>query len=280
MKARAVVTDSITASQGTVVSPEQARGGWLPTRRLVLYAALPAAVALCALVRTQAAWTALGIDILLAVACVADRIRTPKRAVIVERKVPAVLAIGRPNVITLRLKNDTGRTLSVEVNDDLFEGAVVRGLPGRVELRPFGSAELSYQLCPLRRGAYALGDHFVRYTLSGALLTRQERLAAHDLLRVYPDVLAVRQYESWARRGKEHLPGTATVRGAGAEFEQCDPTAGTISTDTSIGKRPPAGGRLRSGNFKPRRNRVSSQWSIAAEPCAPRPRASRFSTTH
>jgi uncharacterized protein (DUF58 family) len=52
------------------------------------------------------------------------------------------------------------------------------------------------------------------------LLTRQERLAARHEVRVYPDVLALRQYDAWARQGQELVAGTAKMRGGESEFER------------------------------------------------------------
>jgi uncharacterized protein (DUF58 family) len=37
---------------------------------------------------------------------------------------------------------------------------------------------------------------------------------------VYPDVLAVRQYDAWARQGLDRVPGSARTRGGESEFER------------------------------------------------------------
>ncbi len=210
------------------VSPARAADGvrrvtWVPSRWLVAASLVPAIVALAAIVVRPIAWASLVVDVaLLALAWLQWR-SLPVAALAVDREVPDVLAVGRPNRVVLRIKNRTGLALVVRLADDLIDHATAEGLPDRFELAPHGQKTLHYDLRPQRRGAFELGDHTVRYTRRGCLFWRQERLAAMDPVRVYPDVLAVRQYDTWARQGIERLPGTARTRGGESEFARLRP---------------------------------------------------------
>ena len=78
----------------------------------------------------------------------------------------------------------------------------------RVEIRilapiPGKRAVGTYRVCPTRRGAYELGDHFVRYASPLGLLVRQTRLRARSPVKVYPDVALVRTYELLARQDRD-----------------------------------------------------------------------------
>jgi uncharacterized protein (DUF58 family) len=197
------------------------RARWLPTRRLVAATTVPLALALGALVFPQVGAAVAAIDGVIFLVCLLDWVRTPRGAIEIARETPDVYAVGRSNPVALHLKNRSKRTLTVVVNDDLFEGAVSEGLPATVRLPPHGRATLRYQVRPNRRGAYELGDHFVRYTSRGGLVTRQERLAARDELKVYPDVIAVRAYDLWARQDRaDRTTGTLKMRGGESEFER------------------------------------------------------------
>lgn len=196
---------------------------WLPTPLLLWSAAVPLLVAVAAVVFRPIAFVALAVDAAVLAAAMISWRTLPRDALEIERRVPAVLSVGRPNAIEVRVKNRSNVALDVQLNDDLFEYASAEGLPARFTLAPFGEHTLRYTVRPTRRGAFVLGDHIVRFTRRGALLWRQERRAASDDVSVYPDVLAVRQFDAWARQGLERVPGSARTRGGESEFERLRP---------------------------------------------------------
>lgn len=202
------------------IERERQRATWVPTRWLVAAAVVPTVVAIGALVVRPVAFAALAVDAVVFALALWHWRSLPVQAVAIEREVPDVLAVGRPNTVVLRIKNRSRDALTVRLTDDLFEGCTAEGLPAQFELAPFGQHTLRYQMRPLRRGAFVVGDHVVRYTRPGALLWRQERIAASTPVSVYPDVLAVRQYDAWARQGLERVPGSARTRGGESEFER------------------------------------------------------------
>jgi uncharacterized protein (DUF58 family) len=123
--------------------------------------------------------------------------------------------------VTLELRSVARRRLLVAVRDDLFDAAEAPALPLTAELPPRGRAELRYHVQPSRRGAFALGDHHVRYASPLGLWIRQIRIAARLPVKVYPDVQAVRVFELLARQEREQsIFRTSRKRGGESEFER------------------------------------------------------------
>ena len=178
-------------------------------------------MALALLVDASLIWPMLAADVALAALAALDALLGRGRLVTVERQAPAVFSVGRPNPVTLEVRSRARRTLAVTLRDDLPADAEVAELPATIELRPGESQSLRYRVTPQRRGAYALGDHHVRYPSPLGLWLRQLRLPACHPVKVYPDVKAVRTYELLARQDREYaLTRAARRRGGESEFER------------------------------------------------------------
>lgn len=191
----------------------------IPSRRMVLLAIAPVALALAALADDTLLWPMLALDGALALVAIVDGLLALPRLVTVEREAPEVFSVGRPNPVTLELRSRARRALAVEVTDDLFDHAEGHDLPGRAKLAPRGGATVRYRVRPTRRGSFALGDHHVRYPSPLGLWLRQVRLPGRSPVRVYPDVQAVRTYELLARQDREFALVRATrLKGGESEF--------------------------------------------------------------
>jgi uncharacterized protein (DUF58 family) len=190
----------------------------LPSRYLVLLLALPALAALGLFAAPELMKPLLAFDAVIAGLVVFDAVASRRGVITAERECPAVLAVGRSHRVRVIVRSRTSRRLSFELADDGFEGATVEGLPVRGELEPFGSVVVDYHVRPSRRGAFELGDLFVRYLSVLALITRQLRLPAKKPVRVYPDFEQVRGYELFARDNRE-LSFVRAVRRPGGESE-------------------------------------------------------------
>ncbi len=209
------------SSASLAIQRARAHGRWLPTRWLLAALGVPMVFALAAFVWPVLGWVALGGDGLIVLLALVEWFRIPRHALEITRETPDVYAVGRPNPVSLRVKNRSNRSLVVELNDDLFPHADATGLPARFDLAPGARVVVRYSGRPTRRGAYALGDHFVRYGARGAFARRQERVAAFDEINVYPDVVAVRTYDQWARQDRaDRLTGSLRMRGGESEFER------------------------------------------------------------
>ena len=196
----------------------------IPTRRLVALAFVATGVAIVAgyVSGVDAAWVA--IDALLAIAAGADALVGRRRVIEVSRSAADIFSVGRANPVTLVLSNRSDRTLAGTVMDDPIDDATVSGLPGTFELPPHGTAQLRYEITPLRRGERRLRGVTVRYGLPLGLLQRQERVELPEDVDVYPDVHGARALEMLRRQGREDARlGSLRVRGGDTEFERLRP---------------------------------------------------------
>ena len=193
----------------------------IPARPLVLLSLVPLALGALVLVDRSMLWPMLGVDVALVLVALGDLALAWRPLVSVSREAPDVFSLGRPNRVRLSLRSQARRRLSMRVTDDLFDDARAIGLPAELSLPRRGTGSVEYQVEPSRRGAYALGDHFVRYPSPLGLWIRQLRLPAKDPVRVYPDLLRIRTYELLARQDRELALVRATrMKGGESEFER------------------------------------------------------------
>ncbi|MGC4094535.1 MAG: DUF58 domain-containing protein [Polyangiaceae bacterium] len=187
----------------------------VPSLRLILLLVVPALLSLLALADASLMRAVWMVDGAIALLALLDALSVVSPLVWVSRKAPAVLSVGRPNRIPLTVRSRSRRTLEVLVNEDLFESSSAEGLPARVTIAPFASQSLDYFVTPTRRGAYQLGNHYVRYPSLLGLWRRQLRVEASHPVRVYPDLQQLRVFELMARQNREYEFVRATRRRGG-----------------------------------------------------------------
>ncbi len=196
----------------------------VPEKRLAVLAFVAAAVALAAGYvpgLTVAMWA---LDAALVVAALTDALFSLGTRVQAEREVAQILSVGRPNGVTLTLRNASLRTLRGTVTDDPVIDTGEAGLPASFVLPPRGSAQIRYELTPTRRGPRDFGAVTVRYGSLLGLVARQERIELPAKADVYPDVHAARSLEMLRRRGRDDARlGSLRVRGGDTEFERLRP---------------------------------------------------------
>jgi uncharacterized protein (DUF58 family) len=196
----------------------------IPSRRLVILAFVATAVALAAgyVPGVDGAWIA--IDALLAISVAGDALSGRKRIVTLERRTADIFSVGRPNPVVLTVTNQSDRLIHGTVMDDPIDDALIVGLPGVFEIPPHGTAQLRYEIVPLRRGKQQLRAVTVRYELPLGLLARQERVELPEDVDVYPDVHAARELSMLRRQGRDDVRlGSMRVRGGDTEFERLRP---------------------------------------------------------
>lgn len=193
----------------------------VPGRTLLLAAALPVLLAFSAIANPDLFELTLLVDAAIVLLALADALFVVRPGVSIQRTLPDTASLARPVRVDLRIKNETRRRLKVRVNDSMFEDGHTEELPLEVELGGQVTRSASYRLKAMRRGPHILGDHYVRYPSPLGFWWRQLRLPAEDLLRVYPDVQAVRYYELLARQNRDVFASRATrLRGGDTEFER------------------------------------------------------------
>ena len=195
----------------------------IPSRRLVLTAAILAMPLLLAGLNRSAADAALLLNlVLVAVACVDLLISPSPNDVAIHREISEVLSVGASNPATLTVRNRTGLTLAMTLHDDPGPLCEVDRLPQSVKVGPGKEETIHYSVKPIRRGASEMPAVHLRFPTRLGLWTRHQIRPLPTPIRIYPDIRAVYRYELMARQNRLSEIGVRMVRmpGQGREFER------------------------------------------------------------
>lgn len=195
----------------------------IPSRRLVLTAAILAMPLLLAGLNRSAADAALLMNlVLVAVACVDLLISPSPNDVAIHREISEVLSVGASNPATLTVRNRTGLTLAITLHDDPGPLCEVDRLPQTVSVGPGKEETIHYSVKPSRRGASEMPAVHLRFPTRLGLWTRHQIRPLATPIRIYPDIRAVYRYELMARQNRLSEIGVRMVRmpGQGREFER------------------------------------------------------------
>lgn len=196
----------------------------VPTRRLVALVAIAVLVAVAAGFVPAARLALFALDAVLVVATALDVLLAAGNRVRLERSAAAIFSVGRPNVVTIVVRNKSARALRGTVADDPVGDALVEGLPASIAIPPHGAASVRYEITPTRRGPRDLGAVTFRYASPLGLVARQERAELAARVDVFPDVHAARALELLRRQGRQDARlGSLRVRGGDTEFERLRP---------------------------------------------------------
>lgn len=204
-------------------APAPARGLLLPTRRLVVVAALmlPLAVIAATVPAMTPGFVALAALSTLALVIDAARLlRLPLPRV--ARQHPRTVAVGMPTAITLTVSARGARTIALELHDAADAELGASGLPIAASLEAATTATLKYQVTPSERGAHGFGASTLRLLSPWRLWFRQVAVGAPSVLRVYPDFSTLARYALQA--ADQRLSNIGVIqqrrRGIGLDFEQ------------------------------------------------------------
>ena len=193
----------------------------IPARPMVLALLVPTALALATALEPGLLLFVLLIDAALLLVFLFDLAFVRGQDVTVVRKVTHTLSLARPVTVSLEVQNRARRRLQVTIADALFSAAETDGAPVTMSVDAGKTRHSGYRLRALERGMQVIGDHHVRYNSPIGFWTRQFVVPAQDVLRVYPDVQAVRHYEMLARQNRDHFASRLTrMRGGDTEFER------------------------------------------------------------
>lgn len=193
----------------------------IPTRRLVLAAALPLVLAFAALPVAGMMYPWAAANVLLALIAAIDLLFA-RGAVEASREVAPVQAIGRRFEVALTVRNVGSRGLSVRVTDD--PPGRREGLPASLSIGANEAVTAHYVATVDRRGAHAFGPVAVRWSSPLGLWERQKNLDVETKLRVYPDFAQLRRTTAIGRAGDTRQPVRARRRPGGEnEFERLRP---------------------------------------------------------
>lgn len=132
------------------------------------------------------------------------------------------LSLGAPNSIEVVVSNTSRVPWRVRITDDPPPAFALKGSrKGARRVPGPGTAGITYQVVPAARGNYAFGDIYLRAVGILGLGMRQFKVAAACNVRVYPNLLGMRDYDILLRKGRLQEVGLKPARiiGSGTEFE-------------------------------------------------------------
>jgi len=194
----------------------------VPTRRFWLWLALGIFIALAGLIIPGFERFLIYYNVaLFATFFISARLATRASELVVRRKMDPVLSIHVPNRVELQVLNDGDHAVNFRIADAPPGDMPTDGNEAIFAVDPGEEASLAYHVTPHDRGAVTFEDPYVRILAPLGLCEVQGRLTCRTETHVYPNVLALREFDLIRRRGKLATAGLRKTRlkGQGTEFE-------------------------------------------------------------
>ncbi|MBI1332327.1 MAG: DUF58 domain-containing protein [Armatimonadetes bacterium] len=137
------------------------------------------------------------------------------------RRMDAVLSVRARNRIRIELEHDGDFPLSGEIRDE-FPATFTADQPStKLSIRPGQKFIYDYFLVPPERGEEFFRATFLRLNCPFGLVQKQIRLNTEQDVKVYPNILALREFELLNQRGRLREAGVrkSRMKGMGTEFE-------------------------------------------------------------
>lgn len=146
----------------------------------------------------------------------------PALKVDVKRSIPVILSLGEKQTIGLKIHNQSGLNLRIQLIEELPYQLQDRDNSIYLQLPSGNWFEHSYEIKPLKRGEYAFGDSisFIRSFIG--LAERTIRQGNSLVVPVYPSILQMKRFELNASGVHTNSTGVKKLRriGHSYEFEQ------------------------------------------------------------
>ncbi len=138
-----------------------------------------------------------------------------------KRRFDSVLSVRASNKITLEIENDGVQNIKCLLRDEpppFFEATRKEFFVDIPVQRPI---ELTYFVTPLERGSETFRGTFLRIACPLGLADKQVFLPTQQPVRVYPNVLALREFDLLKQQGRLKEMGIrkSRMRGLGTDFE-------------------------------------------------------------
>ncbi len=143
------------------------------------------------------------------------------RQIEVERRFDEVMSVRVPNVVILRVRNSGEQPIKFRLRDELPSEFWMEQKEFSFYLEPGGQEEVRYHVVPLERGDFYFRNSVARIEAPLGLVARQETLPTAQVVRVFPNVLALREFELLKQRGHLREMGIrrSRLKGVGTDFE-------------------------------------------------------------
>ena len=165
---------------------------------------------------------AIAYDILILLAAWGTTFLAPSaKGLRLSRSFDPVLSVRAWNKVRLLLYNDGPEQMVLSLRDEPPERFSVERQEFNVTLPPGESRTVEYEVRPVERGSDAFRGTFVRVHCPFGLAVRQEFLTTEEPVRIYPNILALREFNLLRQQGRLRDIGIrrTRTRGLGTEFE-------------------------------------------------------------
>jgi uncharacterized protein (DUF58 family) len=193
----------------------------VPTKRFWLLVALGIPVAVVAGLADMPS-LAFAYDIaLIGVAWLTGRIGPSLSGLKVRRAFDPVLSVRAANKIVVTLTNESLEPMRGLVRDEPPPQFAVSQREFRLDIGPEREVEIEYTLTPDERGSESFKGTYVRLACPLGLVVKQGRLDTEEPIRIYPNLLALREFDLLKQKGRLREMGIrrSRMRGLGTEFE-------------------------------------------------------------
>ncbi len=193
----------------------------IPTKRLWLLVAIGIPLAIVASL-ARSPWLIFAYNgLLLVAACITWRLSCDPKALKFIRKFDPVLSVRVANKISLTLLNDGPEPFVGKLRDEPPPTFLSSERQFNLNLRPGEERIVTYQITPPERGGDFFRGTFIRLACPLGLVERQVKLNTEQAVRVYPNVLALREFDLLKQKGQLRELGIrkSRMRGLGTEFE-------------------------------------------------------------
>lgn len=193
----------------------------VPTRRFWFLIALGIPIAALTTYFGSPAF-AFGYDVVVVmVAWVTTKLAPPTRDLRFSRSMDPVLSVRASNKVVLKLENAGSSDLVGRLRDEPPPGFDSTTREFELNLPAGDERELSYYVTPFERGSDYFRGTFLRLACPLGLVWKQLKLSTEQPVRVYPNVLALREFDLLKQKGRLRELGIrkSRMRGLGTEFE-------------------------------------------------------------
>jgi uncharacterized protein (DUF58 family) len=194
----------------------------VPTKRFWVLAAMGIPVAALGAILPGFEWLLIPYNVLIfSLLLIGHRIAKKWDFIQVKRVVDPILSVRTPNVVRLEVTNESDQPIRVTLRDEPPAAATSTKHEFNLLLQPGKVQEVTYTVTPLERGPEEFHGTFLRHRDPFGLSELFTKLDNQQDVRVYPNVLAIREFEMLKQRGRLDLMGVrrSRIKGLGQEFE-------------------------------------------------------------
>lgn len=137
------------------------------------------------------------------------------------RRMDAVLSVRGRNRVRIEIESENDQPLRGRIRDEFPSTHQAEGNESRFSVEPGEMFKFEYILTPPERGDAFFRATFLRLACPLGLVEKQIRLNTEQLVKVYPNLLALREFQLLNQQGRLREAGIrkSRVRGVGTEFE-------------------------------------------------------------